>query len=190
MIGAFRQSDDIACLRLGVDELAERIAVLRHVDRKRRAWTGRSAHRQGCLRCGARLPRGSTVRSELPRRASRVWRRWRARKRHERHSRRAVWSGSAGPRPDSTIRGCEPSGSACAPNTRQRRPPVSGAAAAKDCGKTERRLGGWARRRLSADGREQRHQRDQSRQNSPSRCQSASRSRRLAPMLRRAWRGS
>ena len=35
MIAAFRQPDDIACLALGVDELAEGIAVLGHVDRQR-----------------------------------------------------------------------------------------------------------------------------------------------------------
>ena len=35
MIGAFRQPDDIACLAFGVDELAEGVAVLGHVDRQR-----------------------------------------------------------------------------------------------------------------------------------------------------------
>ena len=35
VIGAFRQSDDVARLAFGVDELAERIAILRHVDRER-----------------------------------------------------------------------------------------------------------------------------------------------------------
>ena len=35
MIGAFRQSDRVACLAFGVNELAEGIAVLGHVDRKR-----------------------------------------------------------------------------------------------------------------------------------------------------------
>ena len=34
MVGPFRQSDDIACFGLGVDELAQRIAVLRHVNRQ------------------------------------------------------------------------------------------------------------------------------------------------------------
>ena len=31
MIGAFRQSDEIACLGFGINQFAERIAVLRHV---------------------------------------------------------------------------------------------------------------------------------------------------------------
>ena len=35
VIGAFGQSDDVACLALGVDELAEGIAVLGHVDGER-----------------------------------------------------------------------------------------------------------------------------------------------------------
>ena len=35
VIGAFRQSNDIACLAFGVDELAKRIAILGHVDGER-----------------------------------------------------------------------------------------------------------------------------------------------------------
>ena len=127
VIGAFRQSDDIACLapwrrracRADCGSAARRWRVT--------ASTRRSARRRACPRSEARPPRGSAVRSEPPRRASRVWPCWRARRRHERHSLRPGWSGSAGrgrirrsgdaSRPDRT----------CAPNTRQRKPPVSGA---------------------------------------------------------------
>ena len=172
-------------LRLGVDELAERIAVLRHVDRQRqlgrvdrrvgeRAFDPERARREG-------QPLGANLGAE---------RHALGRAREPESDMNDIVAGRHGQGRLGETR-IRRSGDASrpdrprAPNTRQRRPPVSGrAAAVEDRGKAERRLGGVRSPAFAALARrDQRQQRDQGRQNSPSRCQSASRRRKSAPTV-------
>ena len=173
VIGAFRQSDDIARFAFGVDELAKRIAILGHVDRKRQL--GRVDRRVGEGAFDPQRPRregqpfGADFRAE---------RHAFGRAREPESDMNDVVAGRNGQgRLGET--GFDDQGmGAVRIGLRAEYPPAQPAgerraAALKDGGKAKRRLGGFARRRLGADGRDQRHQRKQSSQKSPSRFQSA-----------------
>ena len=216
MIRAFRQPDDIACFALGVDELAERVAVLGHIDRQRqlgrvdgrvgeRSFDPQRSRRQdeplGALPGGERHAFGHAREAEGD--VDDIV----AGRNRERRLGEAGFDDQGARAVRIGLRGEDPP-----PQT----PGERRAAAVQDGGEAERRLGGlgsargrrgrlarrrwgrlargrWggfacrrrgglayrslrgiARRRLGACGRDQRRERDQSRQNSPPRSQSAS----------------
>ncbi len=147
VIGALRQADDVAGLRLGVDELALGIAAFGHVDRQRQL--GRVDRRVGDRAVdpeaarGQGQPFGADLRAERQPAGSRS----RDRRRRARHSRRAAGSGSAGRGWIRRSADARPPRRAARRTPASCRPPVSGAADAA----VER--SGEAQRRLSVRGR-------------------------------------